>query len=116
MNIITDKDQDKLQTSIDALAAFVVLIICAIPCTLFGGVVVQHLWNWFMNPILGLPILGFWQGLGVATVVVYLTHSIASGMGLKLDTPKKAFEYVFTDVTRDALFLFMGYVLHLMIK
>ena len=30
-----------------------------------GGVVVRWLWNWLMPAIFGLPVLTFWQALGV---------------------------------------------------
>jgi hypothetical protein len=30
-----------------------------------GGLAVQLLWNWLLPPMFGLPLLTFWQALGV---------------------------------------------------
>jgi|SRR5262245_8372982 len=33
-----------------------------------GGEVVKLLWNWLAPPLFGLPLLGFWQALGLLTL------------------------------------------------
>jgi hypothetical protein len=30
-----------------------------------GGEIVQHLWNWLLPPLVGWPVLNFWQALGL---------------------------------------------------
>src|SRR6267142_438556 len=30
-----------------------------------GGEIVQHLWNWLLLPLVGWPVLTFWQALGL---------------------------------------------------
>ncbi|MBX3047735.1 MAG: hypothetical protein KIT46_08115 [Anaerolineales bacterium] len=42
-----------------------------------GGFVVRALWNWLMPELFGLPLISFWQGLGL----LVLTRLLFGGMG-----------------------------------
>lgn len=41
------------------------------------GFVVQSLWNWLLPELFGLPLISFWQGLGL----LVLTRILFGGMG-----------------------------------
>jgi hypothetical protein len=42
-----------------------------------GGTIVQLLWNWLMPSLFGLPVLTFWQALGLLA----LTRILFGGLG-----------------------------------
>lgn len=53
-----------------------VALALSIASTAIQGVVLMHLWNWFMTK-LGLPAIGFWLTLGISLVVnVFILPSI----------------------------------------
>ncbi len=41
------------------------------------GFVVQSLWNWLLPELFGLPLISFWQGLGL----LVLTRLLFGGLG-----------------------------------
>jgi hypothetical protein len=41
-----------------------VLVIAVVACVVFG-LVVEHLWNWLMPGIFGLPAIGYWKAIGL---------------------------------------------------
>ena len=43
-----------------------------------GGEVVKLLWNWLMPPLFGLPVISFWQALGLLA----LSRILVGGHGL----------------------------------
>jgi hypothetical protein len=40
--------------------------------------VLQDLWRWFVAPLFHLPLLPFWNALGLMMVVSVFTHNIAT--------------------------------------
>jgi hypothetical protein len=47
------------------VARVVQLLTTLIVFIALGGVVVLQLWNWLVPPLVGLPEITFWQGLGI---------------------------------------------------
>lgn len=44
--------------------ALKILVFVAVATVVFGFVV-QHLWNWLMPELFGLPVITFWKALGL---------------------------------------------------
>ena len=42
-----------------------------------GGLIVRELWNWLLPPLFGLPIVTFWQALGL----LLLSRILFGGFG-----------------------------------
>ncbi len=40
-------------------------LMAAVVLGLILGLVVQHLWNWLIPPIFGLPVITYWQAVGL---------------------------------------------------
>lgn len=57
-----------------ALLKFLGVTVLLAVAAIFNGWVLSILWGWFFVPILGLPVIGVAQAIGIAIVVGYLTH------------------------------------------
>lgn len=40
------------------------------------SLIIMWLWNWLMPTLFGLPVIGFWQALGLSILVGMLTGGI----------------------------------------
>jgi hypothetical protein len=49
--------------------------------TFIGGEVVRLLWNWLLPPLFGLPLITFWQALGVLVLSRILFGGFGHGGG-----------------------------------
>lgn len=57
-----------------------IAVVCGF--VVLGGFVVVWLWNWLMPVIFHLPIIGFWQALGLlalTTILFNRPHSLGHG-------------------------------------
>ncbi|HEX4824164.1 MAG TPA: hypothetical protein VFV19_07605 [Candidatus Polarisedimenticolaceae bacterium] len=52
-----------------------------------GGELVKVLWNWLLPPLLGWPMLGFWQALGLLVLARILFGGLRSGGGRRRYRP-----------------------------
>ncbi|MDZ7876468.1 MAG: hypothetical protein U5L45_02300 [Saprospiraceae bacterium] len=57
---------------------FKIAVIAALYIAVFGTIVVA-LWNWLMPNLFGLPMITFWQGLGLFVLCRILTGSFRIG-------------------------------------
>ena len=64
-------DKEKFWAGIGCGSLPIVLVIS----TLWGGLVLSVVWNWFMPEIFGLPQLSIMQAIAVGLVVEYLTQT-----------------------------------------
>ena len=62
-----------LQKHLVFIPLFLVLMV-----TLLGAIV-MWLWNWLMPPIFGLPLLTFWQAMGLVVLCRLLVGNIGLG-------------------------------------
>jgi uncharacterized membrane protein len=53
-------------------AIFLLLLLLALPSSLWCGFVLTRLWTWFVMP-LGVPAVEIWQAAGIALLVSWLT-------------------------------------------
>jgi len=62
------------------------LAICgALLFVALGGAIVLQLWNWLLPPILGLPVITFWQALGLLA----LSRILFGGFGGRGFSPSR---------------------------
>lgn len=74
---------------------------------LIDGLALKLLWNWFMVPILGLPVLSLVQSIGISIVVGFLTQQ---HIPRDEDQKKELIIYfILTPVTA----VIIGYIVHL---
>ena len=85
----------------EGLTALALIIITIILAIAFKGFVLSVLWEWFITPVFGLPLLSISQSLGVALVVTSL-----------VPTPKESSAAPFIG---PAIVLVFGWILHLFI-
>lgn len=52
----------------------VILVVFSPLLTILNGWVLTKLWDWFVVPTFGLPVLGLAAGCGIALIVKFLTH------------------------------------------
>jgi hypothetical protein len=52
-----------------------------------GGALVRALWNWLLPPLLGLPLITFWQALGLLA----LSRILFGGLGMRGCGPRGRF-------------------------
>lgn len=64
------------------LAPFILLAVLAFIA--LGGVVVQSLWNWLLPSLFGLPVVTFWQALGLLA----LSRILFGGVGSRSRGPR----------------------------
>lgn len=53
---------------------FLLLLCVAAVTTIWGGVILQILWAWFMVPTFGFTPLGLAAAIGLSIVIGFLTH------------------------------------------
>jgi hypothetical protein len=59
----------------------VMIFVASAVFILVGGIVVQALWNWLVPDIFGLPMLDFWQALGLLALTRILFGNMSMGGG-----------------------------------
>jgi hypothetical protein len=48
------------------IVKFIIMALIFVPLALFAfGEIILHLWNWLMPALFHLPMITFWQGLGL---------------------------------------------------
>ncbi len=75
--------------------------------SLVNGFALKLLWNWFMVPILELPILSLTQAIGIGIVVGSLTHQY-----IPMNKEQKI-EVMFSMMLLPIASILFGYVVHL---
>jgi len=58
------------------LAPFILLAVLVFIA--LGGVVVQSLWNWLLQSLFGLPVVTFWQALGLLALSAFCSAASAA--------------------------------------
>ena len=77
--------------------------------------ILTHLWAWFIVAPFGLPALGFYQAMGLAVLVGYMTHQhITIPIKDEREAKEKITE-VICALLRPWLALLCGYFIHLLI-
>lgn len=95
----------------EALIAFVLYVILAIPITIWEGFVIKTLWAWFIVPVFGLPVLAIAPALGLALVCSILTHQMP--MGTEKMTPAELISrQLTTGLIGPAVVLFFGWIVN----
>jgi len=69
------------QTIAKKIAIGIALFIAFLIFILFGGIVVQWLWNWLLPDIFGLRRVTFWEALGLLALCRILFGGFGKGSG-----------------------------------
>jgi hypothetical protein len=59
----------------DTISKFAIAIITVFIIAFFYGILVYLLWNWLMPVIFGLPVITFWQAIGLSWLSACLFKS-----------------------------------------
>ena len=62
--------------------------IAAVGFGLLFGIVIRELWNWLMPMLFGLPLITFWQGVGLFILAKILFGGCGSGSGSRSEARK----------------------------
>ncbi len=106
-------EEEIMVVAIAKVILFGALIVIAV---LLNGFAISVLWGWFLVPPFGLPELSTLQAIGIASIVIYLTHQYGS-MFLLLEEYKGDQVFPFSLVItffRPLFFISFGYIIHLL--
>jgi len=92
-------------------------VLCMLPI-IFGvpqSLVFLLFWNWFVKP-LGLPGLRYWQAFGLMLFISFIRYQERKTEGNSKDDDDKWFVPIRRQYGYYFMFLFMGWIAHLIIN
>ncbi|WP_299228659.1 hypothetical protein [uncultured Psychroserpens sp.] len=100
-NFFTHKFREKSPIEIFVMIVFGAIFISGL--VILFGYVVMWLWNWLMPDIFGLPLLSYWQAVGLFILLKLLLGGCSMGSGNKKsskDSNKKCKDNSKTDFSK----------------
>ena len=85
------------------------IIIIIIASTIWRGYVLTVLWEWFVVPTFGLPLINIPTAIGICTIMTFLTMHYKNGKDER-DLSEKIAEILILSMTTPAIYLFGGWI------